>query len=53
MICMPDGLAAAHFRWPEDSLQSLRKALDWLTWTYLPAFLLSVIAFRLDPLNFR
>ena len=52
MICIPDGLAAAHLRWPESSLQLLRKELDRLTWIYLPAFLVSVIAFYLDPLNF-
>gem|GEM_PF-1225577 len=52
MICIPDGLAAAHFRWPESSLQLLRKELDRLTWIYLPAFMVSVIAFYLDPLNF-
>ncbi len=52
IICIPDGLAAAHFHWPESSLQLLRKELDRLTWIYLPAFLVSVIAFYLDPLNF-
>ena len=52
MICIPDGLAAAHFDWPESSLQLLRKELDRLTRIYLPAFLVSVIAFYLDPLNF-
>jgi potassium efflux system protein len=51
MICIPDGLASAHFRWPESSLQLFRKELDRLTWIYLPAYLVSVIAFYLDPLN--
>ena len=51
LICMPDGLAAAHFRWPEASLRVLRAELDRLTWTFLPAALLAKASANLDPLN--
>ncbi len=51
MMCMPGGLAAAHFRWPESSLLLLRRELDRLSWIYLPAALISFAVFYLDPLN--
>jgi potassium efflux system protein len=31
LICVPHGLAAAHFGWPESSLRSLRRELDRLS----------------------
>jgi potassium efflux system protein len=49
--CVPDGLAAAHFRWPEASLRLLRTELDRLTWIFVPAALGAVLAARLDPLD--
>jgi potassium efflux system protein len=49
--CVPDGLCAAHFRWPESSLQLLRTELDRLTWTFLPAALSAMLAAKLDPLD--
>ena len=51
IICLPAGLAATHFRWPEYSLQLLRRAVKGLIWIYLPAMLVTNIAFNLDPLN--
>ena len=51
LICMPDGLAAAHFRWPESSLRLLRSELERLSWIFLPAALVAMVASRLDPLN--
>jgi len=51
MICLPGGLAARHFRWPESSLQLLRKTVSGLIWFYLPAAMITIIAFNLDPLN--
>ena len=51
LICMPDGLAAAHFRWTESSLRLLRAELDQLSWIFLPAALVTVVASKLDPLN--
>ena len=50
-ICMPDGLAAAHLRWPESSLRLLRSQLRQLTWIFLPAALATEIAAQLDPLD--
>lgn len=51
MICMVKGLAAMHFRWPEPSLGLLRSELDRLSWIYLPAAMVTIVAFYLDPLN--
>ncbi len=51
MVCMPGGLAAAHFRWPKSSLVLLRREMDRLSWIYLPAALISFVVFYLDPLN--
>jgi len=51
MICMPGGLAAAHFRWPRSSLVLLRREMGRLSWIYLPAALISFVVFYLDPLN--
>ena len=51
LICMPRGLAAAHFRWTDPSLGALRSALRQLSWTFLPASAVAIIAFVLDPLN--
>jgi potassium efflux system protein len=51
MICLPGGLAARHFRWTESSLQLLRTSLSGLIWFYLPASMITIIAFNLDPLN--
>jgi potassium efflux system protein len=49
--CIPGGLCAAHFRWPESSLQLLRTGLDRLTWIFLPAALGAMLAAKLDPLD--
>jgi potassium efflux system protein len=51
LICIPRGLAAAHFRWPEPSLRLLRRELDRLSWTYLPAAGVTLVVVHLDPLN--
>ena len=51
LICMPHGLAAAHFRWLESSLCLLRRELDRLSWIYLPAAGVTLVAYHLDPLN--
>jgi len=51
LICIPRGLAAAHFRWPESSLRLLRRELDQLSWILLPAAGVALAAFNLDPLN--
>jgi potassium efflux system protein len=51
LMCIPRGLAAAHFRWPETSLGLLRRELDRLSWTYLPAAGVTLVIVYLDPLN--
>jgi len=51
LICIPRGLAAAHFRWPEPNVRLLRRELDRLSWTYLPAAGVLLVIFHLDPLN--
>jgi potassium efflux system protein len=51
LICMKDGLAAAHFRWPEPSLRLLRSQLQQLSWIFLPAALAAMVAARLDFLD--
>ena len=51
LICIPEGLAAAHFRWREANLALVRTEVNRLSWIYLPAALVSIIALRLDPLN--
>ena len=48
-ICIPRGLAAAHFLWPESSLRLLRVELVRLTWVFVPAFLLVRLAIDLNP----
>ena len=50
-ICRPNGLAAAHFRWPEPNLALVRTATRRLTWTLIPAVVLMYLAVVLDPLE--
>jgi potassium efflux system protein len=50
-ICEPNGLAAAHFRWPEPNLRLLRTATRRLTWILIPAVALMHLAVVLDPLE--
>ena len=51
LICMPDGLAVAHLRWPDSTVHRLRRELDRLTWIALPAAGVVLFAVYLDPLN--
>ena len=48
-ICIPRGLAAAHFLWPEYSLRLLRVELVRLTWVFVPALLVVRLAIDLNP----
>ena len=50
ILCTPDGLAEAHFRWPEQSLSMLRRQLVRLTITFLPAVFLAVLTLNLSAL---
>ncbi len=51
MMCIPRGLAAAHFRWRESSLQLLRAELDRLTWIFVPTVLILRLAIDLNPME--
>ncbi|HHJ18136.1 MAG TPA: mechanosensitive ion channel [Gammaproteobacteria bacterium] len=42
-MCLPGGLADAHFRWPKESLQALRHELRRLMLTFLPAAFVAVL----------
>ncbi len=42
VLCIPGGLADKHFRWPQVSLQPLRKQLSILMATFLPAGVVAV-----------
>lgn len=35
-LCLPDGLASAHFRWSPASVSQLCRELRWLAWTWIP-----------------
>ncbi len=48
-ICVPRGLAAAHFRWPEQNLALLRAESRRLLWIAVPAALLVHVAIDLYP----
>jgi len=42
-MCLPGGLADAHFRWPRDSLLALRHELRRLMFTFLPTAFVAVL----------
>ena len=48
VLCVPGGLAAAHFRWPEASLAVLRRNLVRLMLTFLPAAFVALVAINYD-----
>jgi potassium efflux system protein len=47
-MCLPGGLAEVHFRWPANSLRSLRNQLSLLMSTFLPATAVAVASIRMD-----
>ena len=49
LMCLPRGLAEAHFRWPESDVSLLRVALGRLTWVYIPTVFLIGFAIHLAP----
>ena len=53
ILCLPGGLAAAHFQWPETSLQLWRRDLVLLMLTFLPLafFAVCIINYDLDTLG--
>ena len=51
VLCAPKGVAEAHFRWPEYTLQPLRRALKGLMITLLPVAFIASVVFDLKPLT--
>jgi potassium efflux system protein len=49
-VCIPKGLAAAHFRWPEQNLKLLRTATRRLMWILIPAVAVLHLARDLYPI---
>jgi len=49
LLCMPGGVAAGHFRWPEASTELLRLKLGFLIWVLVPAPLVGRLAIDLNP----
>jgi potassium efflux system protein len=48
-ICLPSGLAIAHFRWPEPGVRQLGAELGWLIWVSVPAQVVAHLAIALNP----
>ena len=42
-MCIPNGLAHAHFRWPLDSLMALRRQFRRLMFTFLPSAFIAIV----------
>jgi potassium efflux system protein len=51
VICLPRGLAVAHFGWPEAAVTLLRRELDRLTWILVLAVLVVRLAVDLNPVE--
>ena len=48
-ICLPRGLAAVHFRWPERNLELLRAQLRLFVWPFVIAIIIVNVALGIDP----
>ncbi len=42
VVCRPNGLGGAHFKWRHESLAAYRKAVFWFTVVYIPLMLVTV-----------
>ncbi len=51
MMCLPNGLAAAHFRWPKATVELLRAELGRMTWILVPATLITRFSLDLNPVE--
>ena len=51
-VCLPGGLAEAHFRWPKESLQALRNELRRLMITFLPTAFIAVLVINHSVASF-
>jgi potassium efflux system protein len=52
VMCLPGGLAEAHFRWPTESTGALRQQLRILMLTFLPAGLVALTTIRTGTTEF-
>jgi potassium-dependent mechanosensitive channel len=52
VLCAPDCLAAAHFRWPKTSVQLWRRDAKLMMFTFLPIAFFSVTVINLDQNTF-
>jgi potassium efflux system protein len=52
IMCLPGGLAEAHFRWPKQSLQALRHELRRLMMTFLPTAFIAVLVINHSVASF-
>ncbi len=50
-MCIPQGLAAAHFHWPESNVRRLRAEFGWLIWFFVPAAFVTLFAVDLNPVE--
>lgn len=51
MICLPHGLADAHFKWPESSLSLLRKELHRFTLIAMISAFVAMLSIRVAPVT--
>lgn len=51
MLCLPKGLADAHFRWPQSSLSLLRKELRRFTIIAMITGFISMVSVRIAPIT--
>lgn len=48
VLCVSDGVAAAHFRWPEHSLKLVRREIRLMMMLFLPAVFVAVVIIEHD-----
>ncbi len=48
-LCIPGGVAEAHFRWPAHGVGLLKRAINQLTWITIPTLLVVRLAIDLSP----
>ena len=51
IICMPGGLAAAHFQWPKSSVQLLRKEFHRFMVSFIPTIFITITSFNYSDLS--
>ena len=51
-ICIPDGLAARHLRWPENAVRKIHQELSLLMVLFLPALFIAVHTVNIDRVGY-